>query len=277
MFYSLYFVSLGRVPIGIPCKLTEYSDMSKEKEEKLAEISARITKVIAYLGETANSFATKLGYQRAQTIYDIQKKKSAPSYDFFQRFTIAGYSAIINFDWLLTGEGNMLRSEEPSHSLPVPEKKRHLIPLFDVTTIDGRQYDADMAAVSTPSEMIDTGDWFQDATAAMRVQGDSMSPEYKSGSIVALRQINDQRIIMYGEDYVVETDEIRVIKRLQRADDPAYLMACSVNQDQWESGPMKGHLIHEPFEIPRSSIRRLFLVLGEVRRNHSCNIIDVVK
>ena len=171
----------------------------------------------------------------------------------------------------------MLRSEEPSHSLPVPEKKRHLIPLFDVTTIGGRQYDADMAAVSTPSEMIDTGDWFQDATAAMRVQGDSMSPEYKSGSIVALRQINDQRIIMYGEDYVVETDEIRVIKRLQRADDPAYLMACSANQDQWESGPMKGHLIHEPFEIPRSSIRRLFLVLGEVRRNHSCNIIDVVK
>lgn len=179
--------------------------------------------------------------------------------------------------WLLTGEGNMLRSEEPTPSLPVPEKKRHLIPLFDVTAIGGRQYDADMTAVSAPSEMIDTGDWFQDATAAMRVQGDSMSPEYKSGSIVALRQINDQRIIMYGEDYVVETDELRVIKRLQRADDPAYLMACSINQEQWESGPMKGHLIHEPFEIPRSSIRRLFLVLGEVRRNHSCNIIDVVK
>lgn len=181
----------------------------------------------------------------------------------------------IDLNWLLTGEGTMFRSKEPVPS--VSEKKRHLIPLFDVTAIGGRQYDADMTAVSAPSEMIDTGDWFQDATAAMRVQGDSMSPEYKSGSIVALRQINDQRIIMYGEDYVVETDELRVIKRLQRADDPAYLMACSVNQEQWESGPMKGHLIHEPFEIPRSSIRRLFLVLGEVRRNHSCNIIDVVK
>lgn len=183
----------------------------------------------------------------------------------------------INLNWLLTGQGEMLYSEATPSSLPISEKKRHLIPLFDVTSIGGRQYDADMTAVSTPSEMIDTGDWFQDATAAMRVQGDSMSPEYKSGSIVALRQINDQRIIMYGEDYVVETDEIRVIKRLQRADDPAYLMACSINQEEWESGPMKGHLIHEPFEIPRSSIRRLFLVLGEVRRNHSCNIIDVVK
>lgn len=85
--------------------------MNKEKEEKLAEISARITKMIEYLGETPNSFATKLGYPRAQTIYDIQKKKSAPSFDFFQRFSIAGFSAIINYDWLLTGEGPMLREE----------------------------------------------------------------------------------------------------------------------------------------------------------------------
>lgn len=98
--------------------------MNKEKEEKLAEISARITKVIGYLGETPNSFATKLGYQRAQTVYDIQKMKSAPSYDFFQRFSIAGFSAKINIDWLLTGEGSMLRSEqhqEPTQPMPTAQ------------------------------------------------------------------------------------------------------------------------------------------------------------
>ena len=177
--------------------------------------------------------------------------------------------------WVLTGEGNMLK--EKKENVSTVEKKRHLIPLYDLNAIGGRQYEADMVPASAPTEMIDTGDWFQDATAAMRVQGDSMSPEYKSGSIVALRQINDSRIIMYGEDYVIETDEIRVIKRLQRSDDPSCLMACSVNTEQWETGPMKGRLIHEPFEIPKDSIRRLFLVLGEVRRNHSCNIIDVVK
>lgn len=177
--------------------------------------------------------------------------------------------------WLLTGSGNMLSNKEGS--VIASEKKRHLIPLYDLKAIGGRQYGADMIPASAPTEMIDTGDWFQDATAAMRVQGDSMSPEYKSGSIVALRQIKDSRIIMYGEDYVIETDEIRVIKRLQRSDNPGCLMACSVNTEQWETGPMKGRLIHEPFEIPKDSIRRLFLVLGEVRRNHSCNIIDVVK
>lgn len=92
--------------------------MNKEKTEKLAEISARVMKVIDYLGETPNSFATKLGYQRAQTIYDIQKMKSAPSFDFFQRFSNAGYSVSISLDWLLTGNGEMLLKQETIQSMP---------------------------------------------------------------------------------------------------------------------------------------------------------------
>lgn len=44
--------------------------------------------------------------------------KSAPSYDFFQRFSNAGFSAIIDLDWLLTGKGSMLRADErPTNSV----------------------------------------------------------------------------------------------------------------------------------------------------------------
>ena len=93
--------------------------MNKEKNEKLAEISARITQVITFLGETPNSFATKLGYPRAQTIYDIQKMKSAPSYDFFQRFSTAEFSAIIDLDWLLTGNGTMLKEEQKKEEVSI--------------------------------------------------------------------------------------------------------------------------------------------------------------
>lgn len=82
--------------------------MNKEKEEKLAEISVRITQLIEYISETPNSFATKLGYSRAQTIYDILKMKSAPSYDFFQRFANSEFSVTISLNWLLTGKGAML-------------------------------------------------------------------------------------------------------------------------------------------------------------------------
>ena len=111
--------------------------MNKEKEEKLAEISARITKMIEYLGETPNSFATKLGYPRAQTIYDIQKKKSAPSFDFFQRFSIAGFSAIINYDWLLTGEGSMLRNEEQTEESPSVNQDYAGAPYYNVDFVGG--------------------------------------------------------------------------------------------------------------------------------------------
>ncbi len=89
------------------CKVTENSDMTKTNKEKIAEISARIDTIIECTCTTPNNFAKILGYTRAQTIYDIQNRKCAPSYDFFNRFTDSEYSAIINLRWLLNGEGEM--------------------------------------------------------------------------------------------------------------------------------------------------------------------------
>lgn len=70
-----------------------------------SEISERITEIIEYLSIKPNAFAQKLGYDRSQTIYDIINKKSAPSYDFFNRFMNSEYSEIISIKWLLTGSG----------------------------------------------------------------------------------------------------------------------------------------------------------------------------
>ena len=70
--------------------------MNKEKENKNAEISARIAEILQYTGDTRNGFAVKLGYERAQTVYDVMNMKSAPSYDFFRRFSISEYSDTID-------------------------------------------------------------------------------------------------------------------------------------------------------------------------------------
>lgn len=85
--------------------------MSKEKENKNAEISARIAEILQYTGDTRNGFAVRLGYERAQTVYDVMNMKSAPSYDFFRRFSISEYSDIIDLKWLLSGKGPMLRTD----------------------------------------------------------------------------------------------------------------------------------------------------------------------
>lgn len=74
-------------------------------EKKNTEISARVAEMIEFLHETPNSFAKSLGYNRAQTLYDIISGKSAPSYDFFYKVANAEISAHINIKWLITGKG----------------------------------------------------------------------------------------------------------------------------------------------------------------------------
>lgn len=76
-------------------------------EKKITEISARISDIIECCATTPNNFAKILGYTRAQTIYDILNGKSAPSYDFFRRFSESEYSAIISLKWLLSGDAEM--------------------------------------------------------------------------------------------------------------------------------------------------------------------------
>lgn len=230
--------------------------MNKEKEEKLAEISARITKVIDYLGETANSFATKLGYQRAQTIYDIQKMKSAPSYDFFQRFTIAGYSAMINLDWLLTGEGNMLRTEsEKEENIPgahPSDSPMEGIPLIPISAMAGAftgeqtvlEYECERFVVPT----------FKGAEFLISVKGSSMYPKYNSGDIVACKRLPmDELFFQWNKVYVLDTDQGPLIKRVKPGSDKEHVLIVSDNER------------YEPFELPLNRIYHVALVIGVIR------------
>ncbi|MCL2040877.1 MAG: hypothetical protein FWG84_02400 [Bacteroidales bacterium] len=75
--------------------------------------SERLLKLIDYLAIKPNNFAKKLGYDRSQTVYDIINGKSMPSYDFFFRFINAGFSEIINVEWVIAGKGKMLKKENP--------------------------------------------------------------------------------------------------------------------------------------------------------------------
>ena len=82
----------------------------------------------------------------------------------------------------------------------LPNKKR--IPFYDdIATIGGindLMVDTDNGQ-SHVSEWIDAGDWFPEATAAIRHYGDSMV-EYPSGSILALKRVNDRRLIINGRN-----------------------------------------------------------------------------
>ena len=227
---------------------------------------------MSYYSINSLTLSKELGYKSSEKISRLFRDGGAkPSYDII--YDISNKFEI-NTDWLITGRGSMLKSEgrsprgEQEEVLPA---KKNLIPFYDdVSTIGGLNDRVANTDPNSPSEWIDAGDWFPEATAAIRHYGDSMV-EYSSGSILALRRVNDQRLIMNGRNYVIETSEYRVTKQLQ--DDGDHFMAYSTNRETYPDGRQ----IHAPFSIPKDAIRYIYLVLGCVTKEYSNGAIQIRK
>lgn len=162
----------------------------------------------------------------------------------------------LNTGWLMTGEGEMLKSST--------SQLRKKIPVYDSQSIGG--YNDSVANLDTDNkitEEIDAGDWFPEATAAIHHYGDSMV-EYPSGSILALKRVNDRRLIINGRNYVIETTEFRITKQLQY-DGGDFIMAYSSNTETYPDGRQ----IHSPIRIPVETVRHIDLVLGCVTKEYS--------
>ena len=184
----------------------------------------------------------------------------------------------INPVWLLSGKGEMLKSDNEEklgvqfyYPENLPSGKR-LIPLYDdVSTIGGKLYrSANMDGNAYPSEWIDPGDWFRGVTHAIRHYGDSMI-EYPPGSILALKEVKECRLIVPGKDYVIETSEDRLTKKIQLGNDETYIRAHSTNYETYPDGT----LVHQPFNILLSDAMRIFEVLGYVVKKGGGTIVTV--
>lgn len=219
----------------------------------------RLERLVEYYGNGNKSHFAKILGVKAQTINTWLSRNT------YDTELIFAKCDGLNAAWLLTGEGNMLRAELEEDNIPVEPTKKNLIPFYDdVASIGGvNTISASMEGHMPSNEWIDAGDWFLDATAAIRHYGESMK-EYPSGCILALKELHDQRQIVWGKNYCIETNEMRVTKRLQAGTDE-YLMAYSTNTETYPDG----HLIHEPFRIYKDTIRRVFMVIGCVIKEYS--------
>lgn len=161
----------------------------------------------------------------------------------------------IDFDWLLTGEGPMLKSDKPKESLPVasptdnPEEGIPLIPVSAMAgALSGEQtvleYECERYVVPV----------FKGADFLIPVKGSSMYPKYSSGDIVACKRVNMSGLFFqWGKVYVIDTDQGGLIKRIKRGSDPDHILIVSDNE------------AYEPFELPLSSVHSVAIVLGVIR------------
>lgn len=67
------------------------------------------------------------------------------------------------------------------------------------------------------------------ADYAIQVTGDSMSPEYPSGSVVLIKRINEKAFVEWGKTYVLDTENGAVIKNIRRTDNPEVIECVSLN------------------------------------------------
>lgn len=110
------------------------------------------------------------------------------------------------------------------------------------------------------------GDLLKDSEGSLYVYGNSMIPGYPPGSLVGIRPLNET-FIEPGSVYVIETESNRYIKRLYYNEDKTGFVCMSDNHIKHTDGPMEGSYFYLPFEIPLPAVRRIYKVVGVIKRN----------
>ena len=163
--------------------------------------------------------------------------------------------------WLLTGEGAMLRNDknqdEDRKNIPVAHRVKQGsaekgIPLIPISAMAGHfTGDSSIMAYECQQFVVPV---FQGADFLIQVCGDSMLPTYRSGDLVACQRISTRDLFFqWGKVYVLETDQGPLIKRLQPGSDADHILIVSDN-DSYPS-----------FELHRSHFHAISLVRGVIR------------
>lgn len=82
----------------------------------------------------------------------------------------------------------------------------------------------------------------------VKVRGDSMAPRIAPGGYVAIRPIADMRNIFWGQIYVVELEELRLVKFVRRHSDPSKIILHSGNPE------------YDDMDVDRADIRSMYIV-----------------
>lgn len=168
----------------------------------------------------------------------------------------------LSIEWLLTGEGEMLRSSkaDPSQSnakeRPVlKEVTKGGLPLIPIDAVAGFNGWDECGVSEMDCTHYDVPD-FKTAHAdfLIRVSGSSMYPKYSSGDILACRKIDEITFLQWGKVYVIDSRQGAMVKRLFPMEGNADMILCKSDNPNYP-----------PFELPKEEIRSLSIVVGAIR------------
>lgn len=157
----------------------------------------------------------------------------------------------INPEWLLTGNGEMLKEDV----LPIAKKSNSQtegIPLIPLSAMGGIAT-GEISVLELECERY-VVPMFTGADYLIPVKGSSMVPKYSSGDVVACKRIPMRDIFFqWNKVYVLDTDQGPIIKRVGKSEKENSVKIISENPK------------YEPFDLKLSQIYAVSIVIGVIR------------
>ncbi len=100
---------------------------------------------------------------------------------------------------------------------------------------------------------------FPKAEAMMRNEYNGMQ-EYSIGMLLAIRPIQDVTNLLYGSDYLIETADFTLLRKVQSGSTPDSYALCATSTEAYSDG----RKLYEPVEIVKSKILRAYAICGSV-------------
>nr|DAK98319.1 MAG TPA: putative transcriptional regulator [Caudoviricetes sp.] len=223
-------------------------------------ILERIKEYIDCKGITIAAFERSIGMSNASFGKSL-KNRGAIGSDKIEN--ILSVYTDLSSEWLLTGTGNMLKSDldkpieahKRSAEPPKSSNKRRGIPLIPIDAVAGFPSADNDGVYMENCEHYSIPEFeAKGANFLIRVSGDSMHPLYENGDIIACRKISDILFFQWGGIYVLDTSQGALVKRVEEAEDDQESILCISENPRFK-----------PFHLPKSDIRSLSTIIGLVR------------
>lgn len=217
--------------------------MQENRQEK-SPIKQKILLYLTKKGISEYEFYKKSGITRG-----ILAQNNGISEENLARFL--AYAPEVSEQWLLTGEGEMIKDNrvEVAHQSENPTEGIPLIPFSAMAgaltgELTALEYECERYVVPA----------FHNADFLMPVKGNSMTPTYISGDIVACQRVPMTDIFFqWNKPYVLDTAQGAIIKRIKPGSDKNHVLIVSDNKD------------YDPFELAYEDIYAVALVIGLIR------------
>ena len=212
--------------------------------QKNAEIIARIKYLMKEMGVRQVQFAERIGVDTS----NLSKYLNAHmplSESFLNRLVV---NLGVSKEWLLEGTDLPFGKAPVAVDAAAGGGAAAGTPVYDV--------DATAGATSGRNELFSSENiigWVNLPNMSpncriVRVSGDSMAPVINDGDFIAVRELSNPGQVYWGQIYVVQLDDYRLVKYLRRHTDPNMVVLRSENPN------------YDDMDVRRSDIHELLLV-----------------